>query len=337
MSVKARGKVILNLEIYKTIIASTVRYANATIPEKDWAEVYGLLYGYVQNDNAIITAAVPFTHTQKVKRILKVEFSEQDYVDAAEIETEMMVEDPPKYIMGWYHSHPGIKVMLSQDDVRTQLSWQEQNPHAIALVFNHKQLLDQVELPARKGDPVKPLKDDLGFRIYRLDNPSKGLEAQYHEVPFEFSDLKVDSTLVKNAQEFVGYVTKAFPRGDEYVLQADKFVSEQSNKVGQLLVGTVSYVQTLLKQGNSERVASVLDMQRGEIQKAIDFGNEKTSLYQMLLPYVEYKERADMIPKIQEILARWTKKVTEIGEIFEKLQKDPPSVTLESITQNSPQ
>ena len=155
----------------------------------------------------------------------------------------MMVEDPPKYIMGWYHSHPGIKVMLSQDDVRTQLSWQEQNPHAIALVFNHKQLLDQVELPSRKGDPVKQLTDDLGFRIYRLDDPSKGLEAQYHEVPFEFSDFLMDANLVRNSQEFVGYVTKAFPRGDDYVIQADSFISEQSNKITQLLAGTISYVK----------------------------------------------------------------------------------------------
>lgn len=332
MSVKARGKVILNLEIYKTVIASTVRYANATIPEKDWAEVYGLLYGYVENDNAIITAAVPFTHTQKVRRILSVEFSEQDYVDAAEIETEMMVEDPPKYIMGWYHSHPGIKVMLSQDDVRTQLSWQEQNPHAIALVFNHKQLLDQVELPSRKGDPVKQLTDDLGFRIYRLDDPSKGLEAQYHEVPFEFSDFLMDANLVRNSQEFVGYVTKAFPRGDDYVIQADSFISEQSNKITQLLAGTISYVQNLIKQGNSDRIPSVLELQRAEIGKAIDMGNEKTGLYQMLLPYVEYKERAAMIPKIQEVLNKWMAKVNEIADIFKKLEQDPASVGLDAIS-----
>ena len=87
MSVKARGKVILNLEIYKTVIASTVRYANATIPEKDWAEVYGLLYGYVENRQCNITAAFPLRIPGRLA-ILSVEFSEQDYVDAAEIETK---------------------------------------------------------------------------------------------------------------------------------------------------------------------------------------------------------------------------------------------------------
>jgi hypothetical protein len=260
---------------------------------------------------------------------LKVEFSEQDYVDAAEIETEFMVEDPPKYIMGWYHSHPGIKVMLSQDDVRTQLSWQEQNPQAVALVFNHKQLLDQVELPSRKGDPVKPLKDDLGFRIYRLDDPKRGLEAQYHEIPFEFSDLKVDASLVRNAQEFVGYVTRAFPRGDEYIINADKFITEQTAKIEQLLVGTISYIQTLIKQGNTDRIQAILDMQKGEIKKAIDFASEKTSLFQMLLPYVEYKERVDMIPKMQDLLKKWNDAIQSVGNRYVQLEKDPNSATIQ--------
>ena len=73
------GIVKLNLEIYKTIIASTTRYANPRIKEEDWAEVYGLLYGYNDGDNVIITEAVPFTHTKKKGHILKVEFDEEDY------------------------------------------------------------------------------------------------------------------------------------------------------------------------------------------------------------------------------------------------------------------
>ena len=113
-----RGKIKLNLEIYKTIIATTVRYANVKIPEEDWAEVYGLLYGYINGDDVIVTEAIPFTHTKKQRHILKVEFDEEDYALAASIESEFYIKDPPQYIVGWYHSHPGIKLMLSQDDVK---------------------------------------------------------------------------------------------------------------------------------------------------------------------------------------------------------------------------
>ena len=200
------GIVKLNLEIYKTIIASTTRYANPRIKEEDWAEVYGLLYGYNDGDNVIITEAVPFTHTKKKGHILKVEFDEEDYALAADIESQMIDRTPPQFIVGWFHSHPGILLMLSQDDVKTQLAWQTNNPHAVALVFNPTRLAKQVEMAKKKGDPVKPLKNDTGFLCFRLDDASRGIEGNFHEVPFDFLDLEKDETLIKNAQEFMGWV-----------------------------------------------------------------------------------------------------------------------------------
>ncbi len=298
-------KVVLNLEIYKTIIASTVRYANSNIPEEEWSEVYGLLYGYADGDSAVITAAVPFTHTKQVRRILKVEFSEQDYVDAAEIETQMMVRDPPQYIMGWYHSHPGIRVMLSQDDIRTQLSWQESNPKAVALVFNPKRLSDQVEMPSKKGAPKKQLTNDPGFKIYQLNDPKKGIQAQYHEVEYEFSDFAVDGNLIRNAQEFLGYVTKAFPRGEEFLTKAQRFVEQQKTQIDQLIEGARSYLDTLKRQNKEDRIPNVLELQRNELEKVLEFGNARTSLYQMLIPYVEFKERESLIPPMKDLLKEW--------------------------------
>ena len=92
------------------------------------------------------------------------------------------------------------------------------------------------------------------------------------------------------------------------------------------------HTSNLIKTGNSDRIPSVLELQRAEIGKAIDMGNEKTGLYQMLLPYVEYKERAAMIPKIQEVLNKWMTKVNEIADIFKKLEHDPASVGLDAIS-----
>ena len=56
--VSPQGIIKLNLEIFKTIIATTVRYANARIPDEEWAEVYGLLYGYNDGKNVMITEAI---------------------------------------------------------------------------------------------------------------------------------------------------------------------------------------------------------------------------------------------------------------------------------------
>ncbi len=209
------GKVHLTLEIYKTIIASSTRYANPRINREDWAEVYGLLYGYNQDDDVHITEAVPFTHTVEKSDFLNVAFDEEDYALAAEIESQMSDRTPQQFIVGWFHSHPGIMLSLSQLDVKTQLAWQTNNPKAIALVFNPTRLASQGEV-AKKDEEIQPLKNDLGFLCLRLNDPSKVMEANFHKVPFDFTDVDIDDTLIENVARisWAGQPNHFFPGGD---------------------------------------------------------------------------------------------------------------------------
>ncbi len=303
--IKGTGTVKLNLDIYKTIIASTTRYANARIPESEWAEVYGLLYGYIDKKNVIITEAIPFTHTKKQRHILKVEFEEEDYALAASIESETYMRNPPQYIVGWYHSHPGIKLMLSQDDIKNQLAWQTNNPFAIALVFDHVRLLKQVEFPSKKGDPIIQLKNDLGFLIFRLDDPNRGIEAAFHEVNFEFTDFQVDKSFVDNAQEFVQWVTKSFPKGENVISEYTKYVKNLLKKLSDIYDGTTRYIETLKRKGEGSRIQSVVESQALEATKILDSGNTMIDLFRMMKNNLEYKEREIMTPQIDEILAEW--------------------------------
>ncbi len=300
-----RGRVFLNLEIYKTVIATTVRYANSRIPDEEWAEVYGLLYGFTKNDDVYITEAIPFTHTKKQRHILKVEFDEEDYALAASIESEYYTRDPPQYIVGWYHSHPGIKLMLSQDDVKNQLAWQTNNPLAIALVFNHVRLIKQVEVAARKGDPLRQLRLDSGFLIFRLDDPNRGIEAAFHEVPFEFTDFAMDEQFVNNAQEFVQWVTKAFPRGDGLLTEYRNYIKNTVQKINEIFVGTQNYIQTLQRKGETARISGVIETQKDSAKKILQQGNAMIDIFRMMRNYLEYKERTVILPQIDEILKSW--------------------------------
>jgi proteasome lid subunit RPN8/RPN11 len=311
------GVVKLNLDLYKIIIASTARYANARIPEADWAEVYGLLYGYNEGEDVNITGAVPFTHTRKKGHILKVEFDEEDYALAAQIETdEYYTRDPPQYIVGWYHSHPGIKIMLSQDDVKNQLAWQTNNPLAIALVFDPIRLLRQVDFPDRKGDPLKKLENDPGFEIYRLNDVNRGIEAAYHRIAYEFTDYALDEALIQNAQEFVGWVTKAFPREGDIVGEYERFVDTNINKLDQIYNGTQSYLQTLMKKHETHRIPSVLEIQIQEATKILEQGNYMVSIFRMMTAYLEFKEREAVVPKLDPLLTRWEEKaLTFVDEL----------------------
>src|SRR5271157_638473 len=135
---KKEGKVIIDMDVYWATIAATVRYASARIPEPEWREFYGLLLGKIEKNKVDIhvTKAIPMTHTKNIGHILKVQFEEEDYVAATIIESEANERD--EFIVGWVHSHPGIKVMFSQDDIKTQLYWQGANPLAVGIVFNQK-------------------------------------------------------------------------------------------------------------------------------------------------------------------------------------------------------
>ena len=317
--VTPRGIIKLNLEIYKTIIATTVRYANVKIPEENWAEVYGLLYGYINGDDVIVTEAIPFTHTKKQRHILKVEFDEEDYALAASIESEFYIRDPPQYIIGWYHSHPGIKLMLSQDDVKNQLAWQSNNPLAVALVFNPVRLLKQIEVPARIGDPVKQLHLDTGFLNFRLDDPNRGLEAAFHIVPFEFTDLNLDETFIRNAQEFVRWVTRAFPKGDDVLLEYQRYTESTLQKLDEVYNGTNSYLNTLIRKQETHRISQVVENQSQEAVKILEQGNEMINIFKIMKNYLEYKERERLIPQIDDILNNWDQKTVNFMENFQKL------------------
>ena len=64
--------VIIPKKVYQTIVAASVRYANARIPEDDWLEVYGIFIGKIEGEDVLISAAPPITH--QVKR-------EEDVID----------------------------------------------------------------------------------------------------------------------------------------------------------------------------------------------------------------------------------------------------------------
>nr|MDO8113322.1 hypothetical protein [Candidatus Sigynarchaeota archaeon] len=74
------------------------------------------------------------------------------------------------FIVGWYHSHPGLDFFLSPTDVSNHLGFQGPNPYSIAIVFDHTKIV-----------PYK----HLGFKIFRLDEATT--ESEYKEIDFDKS------------------------------------------------------------------------------------------------------------------------------------------------------
>lgn len=302
---KGEGKVILNIDVYKTMVTSLTRYSNPNIPTEQWLEVMGLLYGYNDGKDVVITEAVPFTHTKKEGHILKVQFDEADYALAADLETQLMTRDPPQFIVGWFHSHPGILVMLSQDDIKNQLAWQTNNPNAIALVFNHERLLKQIQEPQTKGDAPIPLDLDPGFKCFRLQNVTSGLQANYLEIDYEFSDFDIDDYFIRSAQEYCMWSAYALPPEEEFVTKYQNILEENIEKMKQIYKGTKNYIETLKRNEEEERIPGLLDEQIEESEAIVKQGNDLKKIVNMLKKFLEYKEKDVIVPKIDSVLQKW--------------------------------
>ncbi len=318
---KFLGKVILDMEVYWATIAATVRYASARIPEPEWREFYGLLLGKIEDKvNVHVTQAIPMTHTKNIGHILKVQFEEEDYVAATVIESEANERD--EFLVGWVHSHPGIKVMFSQDDIKTQLYWQQANPQAIGIVFNQKRLLNQAEMPAKKGDALIPLQNDPGFEVYRLDDPDRGIQASYHKVQYEFNNQKSIAEIVQQGKIFVEDTTQFFPRDSP-----DKRVAEDVQKsieaVNSQVVGLEEYCKTLVRQGQSARIKEVVATQRAEIDETIRTRNERIVKQRRLFNYVEYKERETVLPTVQQAFKSWEDTIVTVKPRIDALLAPP--------------
>ncbi|MHA1898275.1 MAG: hypothetical protein ACTSU2_12850, partial [Promethearchaeota archaeon] len=273
-----------------------------------------------KKNNVIISEAYPITHTAKKGHILKVSYDDPDYVDASLIEEEAYTRDPPEFIVGWYHSHPGIKIMFSQDDVKNQLGYQINNPLAVGLVFNQVRLLRQIEVASRKGDPTKQLTNDPGFKIFRLKDPSKGIQASYEEVPYEFSDSKITPTFIEEAKKFAGDVARLLPPKG-HIEHVKNLIAKGLNKVNELYLGTESYIKTLIKKGETNRIPHVIETQRSDIERIIKPIENDIALLKEIMYYVEYKERGETIHEFQEQFKLWDEKINEILTNFDNLRE----------------
>ncbi|MFX0173667.1 MAG: Mov34/MPN/PAD-1 family protein [Candidatus Hodarchaeota archaeon] len=97
-------------------------------------EAIGLLGGKVERPRELLISKICYVTTGDE---VSVSFSEDDF-DAFE-----KILDDTSYCLGWWHSHPGYGLFLSQTDISTHIySFQLHNGHSIALVID----------PTRIGD-----------------------------------------------------------------------------------------------------------------------------------------------------------------------------------------
>ncbi len=176
---KETGIVKISLESYQTIVLHATRYANSKQPIDSWKEIMGLLVGKIEGEDVIVEKAFPMAHGSSVE----VEFTDEHYVRSATIDS--LAAERGMFIVGWYHSHPGLSLFFSSTDIKNQLGYQGQNPKAIGLVFDHTLVGKPSEKPNEEKHP--------GFRIFKLDDPNLGTMSDFHEIEYEIEKPKAHS------------------------------------------------------------------------------------------------------------------------------------------------
>ena len=157
--------VIIKPLAYYKMLVHILRFGNRLRDPRLYKEVMGMLIGHLEGEGTIkkviIEDAVAISHGGSIE----VAFAPEDYITFAQVDEQFAERN--WFTVGWYHSHPGLQIFFSGTDILNQLGWQTPNPSAIGIVFDHTYL----ENPG-----------DLGFRTFRLDDPSKGSKSSYHEI-----------------------------------------------------------------------------------------------------------------------------------------------------------
>lgn len=196
-------KVIIHAEAYKSIILYSTRYANASIPREQWREIYGILVGTKSDDAVIVERAIPMTYGESTDVVL----GPEHYGFIEEIQNKLDEEGRNRFMVGWFHSHPGLTLFYSYVDISNQIFFQSLNPDFMGIVFDHTYLLDKQYRPSgyefhpsnlnptykiTEDHPNHPFK--TGIVCYRLNDPQMDVnnplfETNYHDVDYEILGL----------------------------------------------------------------------------------------------------------------------------------------------------
>jgi len=189
---KISKPVVIRADAYKTIILYTSRFANKSIPPAEWKEIYGLLIGKSDEELVYVerAEALTFGHATDVQ------LDERHYGFIEEIQEKLDKEGKGYYMVGWFHSHPGLNLFFSYIDLINQLGFQQNNNDFCGLVFDHTLLGKKNEemIKVEDGSEYPMTKYDTGFEIYKITDVSMnindpGFDNNYHKIDYVVDGL----------------------------------------------------------------------------------------------------------------------------------------------------
>ena len=214
---------------FRKMILHVMRFVNEIKDEP--TEVLGLCIGksISENGSLTITDSIPLLHGDKVELGLS-----QELHDLFE-----QVKASNESIIGFYVSHPGYGLFLTDSDKKIQQYFQtEDNPNAICIVFDHTKR-----------------QENFGLKIFKLkdhDNPEEVVEIMPNIlIPDSLEYFKWVQDLVENFQrkepiiikEYLG-AQKPLPEELQEIPQLDERIDETEEKPSSQMEKSIIGIQT---------------------------------------------------------------------------------------------
>ena len=121
--VSDKNTVIVKPNAYYKMLVHVLRFGSKIKNKNDFREVMGILIGHLEGDGAIkdvvVEDAIPISHGGSIE----VAFAPEDYITFSMVDAEFA--EKGWFSVGWYHSHIGCGVFMSDIDVRTHLILQQ--------------------------------------------------------------------------------------------------------------------------------------------------------------------------------------------------------------------
>ncbi|MHA2496049.1 MAG: Mov34/MPN/PAD-1 family protein [Candidatus Hodarchaeales archaeon] len=138
--------VIVPLAIYRKMVYHALLAAPPNQSRSNWKETGGFLLGkWLPKGDVLLTDLVSVSSGSSVF----VSITDPQAVQA--IPWDRVTSGEP--IVGWWHTHPGLRIFMSTTDQNTQIAYQRQNSNTVALVMDPAEIT--AKNPGMRGFQVK--------------------------------------------------------------------------------------------------------------------------------------------------------------------------------------
>lgn len=137
---------IIPLAIYRKMVYHALLAAPPNQSRSNWKETGGFLLGkWLPKGDVLLTDLVSVSSGSSVF------VSITDPQAMQSIPWDRVTSGEP--IVGWWHTHPGLRIFMSTTDQKTQIAYQRQNSNTVALVMDPAEIT--AKNPGMRGFQVK--------------------------------------------------------------------------------------------------------------------------------------------------------------------------------------